>query len=249
MLLRGFVARFFVGIGVVTSLVAPAAGGPLVDCCSDGATFCTLPSAGGAAACNALGGMLFQANACAGFDCGVAHQLKAEAAVELEFPLGEPTIIKRLEGPSDVIPGVSIELVEMQLTGGGVTLSESSLDRSLGGLVPPDSFPATSFFDVFWEIEVDGGAIFASTSTPQRIEAIVLDFPALGVPYLSTGPVDLLDDRGQTVGRIVSIEITFSLPPAPPIPGLTKGPAAIAILVLIALGYAVLRLRHRTEGA
>ncbi len=249
MLLHGFVAQVFVGLGVVTSLVAPAAGGPLQDCCSNSATFCIPGFVGSAAACTAAGGTLFQANACAGFDCGVAHQLKAEAVVELEFPLGEPSIIKRLEGPSDVIPGVSIELVEMELTGGGVKLSESSLNRSLGGLVPPDSFPAMSFFDVFWEIELGGGATVASTSVPQRIEAIVNAFPGLGVPYVSTGPVDLLDDLGETVGRIVSIEITFSLPPAPPIPGLTKEAAAIAVLVLIALGYAVLRLRHWTAAA
>ncbi len=242
MLLRRFVARVFVGLGVVTGLVAPAIGGPLVDCCSDG-TFCTLPSVGGAAACNALGGTLFQANACAGFDRGVAHHLKAKAAVELEVPLGEPSIIKRVEGPSDVI---RTEIIEMELKGGGVKLREGALDRSLGGLVPPDSFPAMSFFDVFWEIELDGGAIVASTSDPQRIEAIVHAFPDLGVPYLSTGPVDLLDDQGQTVGRIVSIEIAFS---PPLVPGLTKGAVVAAVLVVIAMGYAVLRFRHRTEGA
>ncbi len=246
MLLRRFVAQLFVGLGVVTSLVAPAAGGPLQDCCSDSATFCIPGFVGGAAACTAAGGTLFQANACAGFDCGVAHQLKAEAVVELEFPLGEPSIIKRLEGPSDVI---RTEIIEMELKGGGVKLREGALDRSLGGLVPPDSFPAMSFFDVFWEIELGGGATVASTSVPQRIEAIVNAFPDLGVPYLSTGPVDLLDDMGVTVARIVSIEITFSLPPGPSIPGLTKEAAAIAVLVLIALGYAVLRLRHRTAAA
>ncbi len=87
MLLRGFVARVFVGLGVVASLVAPAAGGPLVDCCSDSATFCILGFVGGAAACNAAGGALFQANACTAVpDCGVAHQLKVEALVEIEVP-------------------------------------------------------------------------------------------------------------------------------------------------------------------
>ena len=86
-------------------------------------------------------------------------------------------------------------------------------------------------------------------SVPQRIEAIVNAFPDLGVPYLSTGPVDLLDDTGQTVGQIVNIAITFSLPLPPLVPGLTMGAAAAAVLVLIALGYAVLRLRHRTAAA
>ena len=84
MLLRGFVAQLFVGLGVVTSLVAPAAGGPLQDCCSDSATFCILGFVGGAAACTAAGGALFQANACTAVpDCGVAHQLKAEAVAQL----------------------------------------------------------------------------------------------------------------------------------------------------------------------
>src|SRR5262249_23579407 len=79
---------------------------------------------------------------------------------------------------------------------------------ALGGLVPPNSFPADSFFDVFYHIDLSG--LQLSNPTAQRLEAVgIASFPPLGIPYESTGGVALVDQNGQPVGLLVHMQITF----------------------------------------
>src|SRR5438876_11426500 len=76
----------------------PAAAGRLQDCCSKKNTFCIIPYAPGAAACNAAGGMFFAADACTNLtqECGVVHQRTATGTISLQTqPSGQTETMSR----------------------------------------------------------------------------------------------------------------------------------------------------------
>src|SRR2546428_39367 len=173
-----------------------AAGGPLQNCCSQTNSFCTIPYGGGAAACNALGGTLFAANACISVtqECGVAHQRKANGTITLQTqPSGQTETIP-LHGNIDVI---ETEMLQMDLTGfgpiGPIRVHQNSVRPSPGSVTP-----GTSSYDLNYDVERP-----VSNPVPQHVEATgVTTFPPDGIPYNSTGAVPLHDAAGTPVGVV-----------------------------------------------
>ena len=121
--------------------------------------------------------------------------------------LGGPTLITRLNKPSDKdgdgLDEINTELVAMELTGGGVTVVQSPIDESLGKIeeqvnVVPGvlDFPANSYFDVFFEVEVPGMGTLHN-DVPFRIECKIEEIPpflCFYLPVVST-PIVLDDDN------------------------------------------------------
>ena len=204
-----------VALLVVIPSPRPATSGPLVDCCQKlgAGGFCVIPWVGGGGACGAFGGVLFRANACTAVpDCGVAHQLVAAASATIQTPRGSDTVT--LSGIGDLI---ETEMIQLQLQGtspvlGPVNILKDPTRPALGGLNPPNSFPADSFFDITYRIDLNGNPV--SNPIPQRLLApTIFSFPPLGVPYKSTGPVAFVDQFGQLAGSLLSMEIVFSATP------------------------------------
>jgi len=113
-----------------------------------------------------------------------------------------PTTVRRETPviPPDGQEQIPTELVEMTLQGtfgvgplvGPVTIRESPDRRSLGRITqinPGEDFPAESFFDVFFEVELPGGIIGVNRE-PVPMRRIIWAIPPLLVDYLP--PPDLL---------------------------------------------------------
>ena len=111
---------------------------------------------------------------------------------------------------------VETELVELNLSGGGISVSLNPNVRSFGsieelvnntiGRLDLDPFhpgDADSFFDVFFQIDVGGGLILHNDQA-MRIEAIIGEKPPLGARYIHilppTGPLELLDQNDNPTG-------------------------------------------------
>ncbi len=129
---------------------------------------------------------------------------------EFDVLLTGPTIVQRsaalddsvafpglrpLEGHLDVI---DTEIVAMSLTGGGMTLragtGEGLGTPSLGAVAewPADPFLADSFFDVFFEIDVNLpviGLVTLHNQDPLRVDAVVDRLPPLPGTVYVIGPV------------------------------------------------------------
>jgi len=135
------------------------------------------------------------------------------AAQPMDLVMSGPITIRRTVAMEDSIhfPGVSMlpkhldvidtEIVAMELTGGGVTLRAGAgfrqgphtaqgagLAASLGVIVElaeprPDPVLADSFFDVFFEIELEGGG-FAYNQQPLRVASVISCVPPVAT-YLN----------------------------------------------------------------
>ena len=165
-----------------------------------------------------------------GWDC---HPASALVGIEL-FGQAGPTLIPlngdcivRRDDPIPVGPAfeVPIELVQVSLMGthpmlGPITLRESGLYPSGGRITTPPSpfFPADSFFDVFFEIDL-GTSIFLNRNR------LHVAGTANGIPMNGTGFQGddiLLYKRGTTegivIGRILNLQLDLgmSLPCYPP---------------------------------
>ncbi len=138
-----------------------------------------------------------------------------------------PTTIRRdtpAVGP-DGNEQIPTELVEMTLQGtidlgpvvGPVTIHESPDRRSVGQITqinPGKDFPAESFFDVFFEVELPGG-IIGVNHEPVPMRRIIWDIPPLLIDYKP--PPDLLvhlyeKDSGRYWGCMVHPN-HFTIPP------------------------------------
>ena len=201
------VARIAMITAAFLLLARPAPGGRLQDCCSKKNSFCTIPYAAGAAACNAAGGMFFAANACTNLtqECGVVHQRTATGTITLQTqPSGQTETIP-LQGHIDVI---ETEMIQMDLTGfgplGPIRVHQDSVRPSAGGAAP-----GTSSYDLNYDVERP-----VTNPVPQHVEATgVTTFPPDGIPYDSTGSVPLHDAAGTPVGVVNSL--SFTLHPLP----------------------------------
>jgi hypothetical protein len=71
-------------------------------------------------------------------------------------------------------------------------------------LTPGTDFPATSFFDVFVEIEV--GGLLLHNEDPFRLETTISEYPPMGSTYTSPTPpplIPLIDPTGLNSGEII----------------------------------------------
>ena len=111
---------------------------------------------------------------------------------------------------------VETELVQLNLSGGGISVSLNPNQRSFGGIeelvnntlgeLDLDPFhpgDADSFFDVFFQIDVGGGLVLHNDQ-PMRIESVIHDKPPVGERYIhilpTAGPIELLDENGNRTG-------------------------------------------------
>lgn len=119
-------------------------------------------------------------------------------------------------GWSDPVPAGPYEMIETQILGMNLEGQESLVfvrinqmgPPSLGAAqgAPPEFFPAESFFDVFFEIEVPDvlpGALLRN-STPVHISSTVDQFPPYFHDYASApgAPIVLEDQFGTPLGEI-----------------------------------------------
>ncbi len=128
--------------------------------------------------------------------------------------LGGPVLIVRENKPADKdgdgLDEVNTEMVFMELTGGGVTVRESSTRHSDGVIEEQANvtsgvldFPADSFFDVFFEVEV--GGLTLHNETPFRLACKITEVPPYKCfyePPIKT-PIDLLDANGVKIAKLL----------------------------------------------
>ena len=115
----------------------------------------------------------------------------------------------------DGLDEVASELTDLNLVGGGISVSLNNGVASVGeieenvnnnpGLLDVDPFApgtADSFFDVFLQIDLGGGLV-VHNNLPIRTETVIDRSPPHGARYLydlSAGPQELLDDNGNPTG-------------------------------------------------
>jgi hypothetical protein len=105
---------------------------------------------------------------------------------------------------------IPTEIVAMSLTGASpigpifaTAGRELGLPPSLGEIrpvSPRQDVPGTSFFDVFFRIEVGGMQLH--NEQPFRVETFINEFPPYGHTYQGFEPVLLVDNSGQPMGTL-----------------------------------------------
>jgi hypothetical protein len=137
-------------------------------------------------------------------------------ATEEETPvtLSGLTQIVRENKPSDKdgdgLDEVNTEMVYMQLEGGGITVSESPTVASIGKIeeqendVPGElEFPANSYFDVFFEVDVDG--LILHNDEAFRVECKIEEIPPYACLYVPPvpDPIELLNDDEEKIATLL----------------------------------------------
>ena len=125
---------------------------------------------------------------------------------------------------------IDTEIIQMCLTGGGFKLIAGAglgqggvLAPSKGAIaelaVSPPDFPAESFFDVFFEVEIPGG-VFLYNQTPLKIETVIFCVPPDDATYLH--PTDCiplytspLPGLGEHMANLTRAEHSVNPGPAP----------------------------------
>jgi hypothetical protein len=101
---------------------------------------------------------------------------------------------KPVDKDGDGLDEINTEIVYFQLTGGGIKVSESPTQAS-NGLIEEQAnvmsgqldFPANSFFDVFFEVDVGGGVILHN-DVPFRVQCKIEEIPPYGCLYVPPIP-------------------------------------------------------------
>ena len=127
--------------------------------------------------------------------------------------LGGPVQIARENKASDKdqdgLDEINTEMVFMELTGGGITVRESPTQHSDGVIEEQTDttggldFPADSFFDVFFEVEVAG--LTLHNDTPFRLGCKIDEVPPYKCfyePPIKT-PIDLLNADGVKIAKLI----------------------------------------------
>ena len=140
-------------------------------------------------------------------------RLAGSSTVEVLFDGGEGDAD---DDNGNNLDDVETELVELNLAGGGISVSLNPARRSFGGieelvnntlgrldLDPFHAGDADSFFDVFFQIDVGGGLVLHN-GQPMRIEAVIGEKPPIGARYIhivpTAGPIELLDANDNPTG-------------------------------------------------
>lgn len=132
--------------------------------------------------------------------------------------LSGPVVVRR-SAPIDIggVFRIDTELMSMNLSGlsciGPVNVHLNPAFPSLGQVLqnqPGDCYPASSFFDVFVKIDVQGQVFH--NNQPLHISSTIHSLPPYDDPYQGTGQVTLHDQQEQPVGTIIE-EIHTPQPP------------------------------------
>jgi len=142
----------------------------------------------------------------------VSHMLRGPAAQDVFFEGSEGTAD---DDDSNGRDEVETELVSLNLTGSGMTLTLNPTRRSVGqieervnntpGWLDLDPFAvgtADSFFDVFFQIDVGGGFVLHNV-TPIRTEAVLDEKPDATHHFFVLppgGPIELFDANNNPTG-------------------------------------------------
>jgi hypothetical protein len=139
----------------------------------------------------------------------------------------------RLRSSDDQTQVFDTEMLALSLQGGdlppGLMLRESPTRQSLGGTAvgrnPDGTFQIQSFFDIFTEVSLDGGANWTPAAEPARVE-LVCDaperpFPTPNLPppagqYVSPQRYHALYAQGIILSNVSHRRFTQSQPPPPP---------------------------------
>jgi hypothetical protein len=177
----------------------------------------TVPSAAGAGvpACPISPDLPFPQPGCDSFASAARVIVRFNGTgLQIGADLGGPVQIERLNSPADHnangLDDIQTEMVFMHLTGGGITVRESPTRHSTGLIeeqhnITPNhmDFPADSFFDVFFEVDVNGTTLH--NEVPFHIQCKITQIP----PYLCfyeppiTTPIELLDANGVKVAKLI----------------------------------------------
>lgn len=150
-------------------------------------------------------------------------------ATQQQFPvtLNGPTQIERLNTPHKVngFDRVDTEMIFMELTGssplGTIIVTESGSRESLGAITeqansgPNEmSFPANSFFDVFFEVDIQQLDMTLHNEEPLHVECKIDQVPPVLCFYQPPigDPIDLVDGSGVKIAKIIHA-LHIPLPP------------------------------------
>ncbi len=145
--------------------------------------------------------------------------------------LSGPTSIQRGApyDPGDGMVQIETEIVSMNLTGfsdmGMMTASTIPMPQSLGLIKQQASgndYPAESFFDIFYRIELPSVGFQGEAKFPTHHESTINQIPPYGSIYVTNPlqPVPLFDPLNPTdppIGELIVQFIRVGQPPAPPI--------------------------------
>jgi V8-like Glu-specific endopeptidase len=114
---------------------------------------------------------------------------------------------------------IPTEIVAMNLTGvsclGPLTLAQAANRPSLGRLDqidPADCYPLDAYFDVFFVLTVNGLTLHNESPLHMSVPGGVNSIPPYGATFVSSGPVQLMNEQGQPVGTLLAADHT----PRPP---------------------------------
>jgi hypothetical protein len=131
-----------------------------------------------------------------------------------------PTEIEALSeqvNPQTLNSHIPTEMVLMQLTGnpgppfGPITVRAGrnallpGLQRTHGDIIggaPGLFYPADSFFDVFFQIDIPALGLQVRNRDPFRMQTSIPEIPPLGTPYLNVDNVDLFDQFNNPFGQL-----------------------------------------------
>jgi hypothetical protein len=167
---------------------------------------------------------------CDEFDSGAQVNIEINVSGDTSaVTLNGPTTIQR--GPiGDTEPNglddVQTEIIQLDLTGvspllGPVVVRQSPQRRSLGAIEEqenriqgPLDFPAESFFDVFFEIELPDAGLVLHNTDPFRLECKIDEIPPILCFYQPPvpDPIELYNEAGVKIATIVH-GLHIPLPP------------------------------------
>lgn len=166
------------------------------------------------------------------FPPGGIDEFPSGVLLTLDVPGSGPAYVT-LNGPSRVQRGdphdtdgdgrmeIETELLSMDLSGisplGLMRLRESPTRPSMGRILQRTAgvdFPADSFFDVFFDVSLDGGANWLPVDQPVRMEAVIQAIPPILAYYQSAQPiaVPVVGPGGQVLATI-RYALHIPLPP------------------------------------
>jgi hypothetical protein len=166
--------------------------------------------------------------------------------------------LRPVDGHLDVI---DTEIVQLCLTGGGVTLIAGAglgqggvLSPSLGAIAElgADNTKAESFFDVFFEVDL-GGGLFAYNQSPMRIAvgpSGITCVPPQASYIHPTGCLPLYDSSIPGQGMLMANLVTAQHNVYPlPIPTVSEWGLIVMTLLLLTAGMVVFGRRRRPAAS